>query len=533
MFWLSARTRNDLFLLYSFADTGAPTDALRTAVAARSAHIPDLRVRLREAPADLAYPSWVPGEFTADQFVEHRLPRPDWAAVETTLGELLATGVDATIHPWRLHVFRGVAGAPMRATDDELATVVVLQMSHALADGRRAAAIARGLFSEGAGRAGVGDSDARSEPGVIGGGAMGEAVGAVPGRAGVGDSDARSEPGSTGGGAVRQGTGSGSGRSVTGGDSGSGGTWTVRWTGTPQVFGTAVEAIARLRHSGLGAAVSGAVQLPAGVVLTAVRGYRAYRAQTEMARLTEAGEVPPPGPGFAPSAVNRVGARGITDHCARMIVCGAEELRVPGRTITVVVLTAVSVALAEYLAAQGEPVERLAAQVPMALPDRGKALSHNNYRSLGIELFTDEPDLRVRADLIAAALADRRLRAEHPLLTAQDRVTAVTPAPILRRDVDRYPIDTVPDSIAGHTVVSSVDRGPADLVFGGPVRCTGGFPALGAVMHLTHGVHGLGDTVTVSIHADAAVVPDVDEYADLLRGALRAIPGALMQNEGH
>ncbi len=563
MFWLSSRTRNDLFLLYSFADAGAPTEALRTAVAARSAHIPDLRVRLREAPADLSYPSWVPGAFTADQFVEHRLPRPDWAAVETALGELLATGVDATIHPWRLHVFRGVAGAPMRATDDELATVVVLQMSHALADGRRAAAIARGLFAVGTGSGGVGDldvrsepgatggeamaqaigaapgrvgvsdSDAQSEPGVIGGGAMGEAVGAVPGRAGVGDSDARSEPGVIGGGAVRQGTGSGSGRSARGGDSRSGGTWTVRWTGTAQVFGTVVEAVARLRHSGLGAAVSGAVLLPAGVARTAVRGYRAYRAQTELARLTEAGEVPPPGPGFAPSAVNRVGARGITDHRARMIVCAAEELRVPGRTITVVVLTAVSVALSEYLAAQGEPVERLAAQVPMALTDRGKTLSHNNYRSLGVELFIDEPDLRVRADLIAAALADRRLRAEHPLLTAQDRVTAATPAPILRRDVDRYPIDTVPDSIAGHTVVSSVDRGPADLVFGGPVRCTGGFPALGAVMHLTHGVHGLGDTVTVSIHADAAVVPDVDEYADLLRGALRAIPGALVQNEGH
>ncbi|MEV0029358.1 WS/DGAT domain-containing protein [Nocardia sp. NPDC050793] len=475
MFWLSARTRNDLFLLYSFADAGVPTDALRTTVAARSARIPDLRVRLRETPADLAYPSWVPGEFSADQFVEHR--SPDWAAVQTALGDLLATGVDARIHPWRLHVFRGVAGAPMRASDAELATVVVLQMSHALADGKRAAAIARELFSEG----GVGAGDAGSD------GQSGFRVGRAQAV------DVTSDSG-----------------------------------GAHPALDTVGRMVARLWRSGLAAAVSGAVLLPAGVARTAVRGYGAFRAQAELSRLTEAGEVPPPVPGFAPSAVNKVGPRGIIEHRARMIVCSAEELRVPGRTVTVVVLTAVSVALAEYVAAHGEPVDRLGAQVPMALTEQSNGLVHNNYRSLGIDLFVDEPDLRARADRIAATLADRRLRARHPLLSAQDRVTAVTPAPILRRDVDRYPIDAVPDSIAGHTVVSSVYRGPADLSFGGgPVRCTGGFPALGAVMHLTHGVHGLGDTVTVSIHADAAVVPDVDEYANLLRAALRAVAATL------
>ncbi|MFI2477366.1 wax ester/triacylglycerol synthase domain-containing protein [Nocardia xishanensis] len=456
MFWLSARTRNDLFLLYSFADAGVPTDALRAAVAARSARIPDLRVRLREAPGDLAYPSWVPGEFSVDQFVEHR--SQDWAAVEAALGDLLATAVDARIHPWRLHVFRGVADAPMRGSDEELATVVVLQMSHALADGKRATAIARELFCEHG-----------------------------PGRASWGAS-----------------------------------------AGVPAAFVAGAELITRLRHSAFLSGVLGAVRIPVGMVKTAVRGYGAYRAQTELALLTEAGEVPPPGPGFAPSAVNKIGPHGVLEHRARMIVCSSEELRVPGRTITVVVLTAVSMALAAYLAAHGEPVDRLGAQVPMALTERSNGLARNNYRSLGVDLFADEPDLRARADRIAAALADRRLRARHPLLSAQDRVTAVTPAPILRRDVDRYPIDAVPDAIAGHTVVSSVYRGPADLSFGGgPVRCTGGFPALGAVMHLTHGVHGLGDTVTVSIHADGAVVPDVDEYANLLRTALREVRAAL------
>ncbi|WP_253788636.1 wax ester/triacylglycerol synthase family O-acyltransferase [Nocardia amikacinitolerans] len=551
MFWLSARTRNDLFLLYSFADAGAPTETLRTAVAARSARIPDLRVRLRETPGDLDYPSWVPCEYSADQFVEHPLPRPDWAAVEAALGDLLGTGVDATVHPWKLHVFRGVAGAPMRASDDELATVVVLQMSHALADGRRAAGIARELFSEGdaydgepraagaAGRAAddrvvgrpaarisrefaadraAGHADEPAEDHAAGSSAEDHAVGQAANRTAgelidrAVDKNRAELRQAFGGAAVAPVRRRGS----------SGTTDGVR---RAEVSKIAAEFFATLRDSRIPGAVWGAARIPAGMVRTAVRGYRAYQAQSELAELTEAGKVPPPGPGFAPSAVNKIGAEGVIDHRARMIVCAAEELRVPGWTITVVVLTAVSVALAEYLAAQGESVSRLGAQVPMALST--ESLSHNNYRSLGVELFIDEPDLRLRAGRIAAALAERRLRAQHPLLSAQDRVTAVTPAPILRRDVDRYPIDNVPDSIAGHTVVSSVHRGPADLTFGGgTVRCTGGFPALGAVMHLTHGVHGLGDTVTVSIHADAAVI-DVDSYADLLRTALFEVTATL------
>lgn len=40
-------------------------------------------------------------------------------------------------------------------------------------------------------------------------------------------------------------------------------------------------------------------------------------------------------------------------------------------------------------------------------------------------------------------------------------------------------------------------------------------------MALTHGVHGIGDTVTVSVHADSVVVPDIDRYTGLLAAALK------------
>jgi hypothetical protein len=193
------------------------------------------------------------------------------------------------------------------------------------------------------------------------------------------------------------------------------------------------------------------------------------------------------------------------------------DLHIPGRTITVVALTAISIGLSRYLRSRGEPSTALAAQVSMALPGPAR----NSYRDLGIDLHVDEPDPSRRADRIAATLGAARTRAQHLLLAAQERVTTVLPAPILRRDVTTYPLDQIPTALSGHTVVSSVNRGSADLTFAGaPVRFTAGFPALGSVMHLTHGIHGLGNTVTVSIHADPAALPDIDTYTTLLDTAL-------------
>ncbi|WP_158607815.1 hypothetical protein [Nocardia panacis] len=198
-------------------------------------------------------------------------------------------------------------------------------------------------------------------------------------------------------------------------------------------------------------------------------------------------------------------------------------------TVTVVALTAISGALSHYLERRGQSVRRLGAHVPIALPP--KSLERNSYRSLGIDLCITEPDIGVRAARIAEQVRLRRIRAAHPLLDAQDRVVAVVPAPLRFREIARYRLDTVPESIAGHTVVSSVRRGGADLSFGGgAVVFTAGFPAIGSVMRLTHGVHGLGETVTLSMHADAATIPDLDDYAELLRAAASEVVAALRNN---
>lgn len=443
MYWLSARTRNDLFLLYCFADSGVPTPRLRESIAERVLRIPDLLVRVQNAPANLAYPFWEDCVFAEDQFVEHEIASAKWSAVTAALGDLVDTGLDAAHRPWRLHVFRGVADAPLAQGEQSL--VAVLQISHALADGRRAADIARALFAESESDRAIVQSPKGSAP------------------------------------------------------------------------------FSRLsRWIGISTEVSG---IPLGMGRTMIRGVAAFRAQRALADLTAAGELAPPGPGYPPNLLN--GNGNAPEHSVRMIVRAADETRAPGHTVTVVVLTAVSVALRRYLIDCGENPEALGAQVPMAISDPAGG-QRNSYRDLSVDLAVTEPDLRLRAERIAADLAARRTRALHPLHAAQDRVTAAIPAPILHRDVTGYPIDVLPESVSGHTVVSSVHRGPADLSFGGGrVRFTAGFPALGAVMHLTHGVHGLGDTVTISVHADPKVVRDVDAYAAQLDAALDEVVAAL------
>ncbi|WKG09827.1 WS/DGAT domain-containing protein [Nocardia sp. PE-7] len=464
MYWLSRRTVNDVFLLYSFAETDTATDELRDFVAARAARIPDLRIRLEQIPGDLGYPRWVPAEFTSQQFIHHRPDGLSWQALLAELGELLGTGVVATEYPWRIHVFRAVHGAP-RST--EPVVVVVLQLSHALADGTRAAAIARALFGTV-----VDDAVVHSTPGAPVDNSAYHPVGPAQ-------------------------------------------------TSTPPVdsCGQTCGWIARR----VDPRVIGVLRFPGQLAATVWRGRAAYLAQRELADRTAAGEVPAAAAGFAPSALNP--ASPVADHTVRMLVVDVDDLRIPGKTVTVVALTAISSALVDYLAERGERPERLGTALPMALPAPSKA--RNNYRGLSIDLHIDEFDLCLRANLIADDLATRRKRALDPLLSVQDRVGEVVPAVLAVRDVERADLDDVPAMLDGNTVVSSVYRGQDDLAFaGGPVLFTGGFPALGSVMHLTHGVHGIGETITLSVHSDPQVIPDPDRYLRLLAESLDRVVAA-------
>jgi len=186
-----------------------------------------------------------------------------------------------------------------------------------------------------------------------------------------------------------------------------------------------------------------------------------------------------------------------------------------GPTVTVGVLAAVSTALSGLF---GGSVDSLGAEVPMAKP--GVPQAHNHFSNVVVGLY---PELGhdARVERIATDLANGRRRFEHPATRSSDRAFAAVPAALLRWGISLFDPDARPAQVAGNTVVSSVHRGAADLSFGdASVVLTAGYPALSPLMGLTHGVHGIGDTVAISVHAAESAVPDIDVYLQLLDVAL-------------
>lgn len=387
MLWLSAKVPNDQFLLYVFdgsPDVPAAVEELRRNVG----RCEDLTLRVRDEHP-WRYPVWEDTGVAPEQFVVH----PAVAQWRDCLAALPGLEpLDVTRMAWRAHVFP--AGAKC---------VVVVQISHALGDGTRSAALAAALLGR------------RS---------------AVP---------AVAEP---------------------------------------------------------------------------ERGFLPWRA-FQAARAHRG--VPAPVP---PRPLCSVNARPGATPVLRTLVVDRAALRTP--TVSVAALSAIAEALGGYLGARGEDVSRLGAEVPMAGPPNGDA--RNNFRNVSIDLHP-ELDRAERTVRIAAELDAARRRGGHPAVAASAAAFAAVPAPLLRWGVGRFDPSARSPSVAAHTVVSSVNRGPADLSFGGcPVLLTAGFPALSPMMSLTHGVHGIGDAIAVSVHADPVNV-DVDEYLDRLGRALDQAPG--------
>jgi hypothetical protein len=402
--WMSAKTPNDQFLIYGFAGLPVELPGALAAVLDRARACGELRLRVRER-GRLRFPEWVDGGVDEGQVRVHAVG--DWAECLAAVTGLTADQLDARVSTWRLHVFASVRGVPGVAGPG---TVAVVQVSHALADGMRSAALAAWLFG-------------RAAP-----------VAAVP---------------------------------------------VPPWE---------------------------SATLPA-------RAVRAARAHRQLMRDVVAGHV-------APQAdtrpVSHSNARPDGTRHLRVLVRRRADLA--GGTVTVAVLTAISRALADHLRALGDDPATLGAEVPMSSP--GPRRAHNHFGNVGVGLHPDLPYVQ-RAARIAAELAERRQRAAHPAMLAASRASAAVPAPLVRWGVAAFDPTVRSPTAIGNTVVSSVHRGAADLQFGGaPVVLTTGCPSLSPMMGLTHGVHGIGDAVAISVHAAESAVGDIDAYADRLAGAL-------------
>ncbi len=245
-----------------------------------------------------------------------------------------------------------------------------------------------------------------------------------------------------------------------------------------------------------------------------LRGAEAIRTHRQLVRDTREGLL---APGLGTRPLQQTNARPAGPRLLRTLVRDRSQLR--GPTVTVGVLTALSTAISNSL---GGEYDSLAAEVPMAKPGVREANNHFSSVTVGLYPKLDSTD---RAERIAADLANGRRRLEHPATRSADRAFAAVPAALLRWGVSKFDPDVRPAQVAGNTVVSSVNRGAADLSFGGArVVFTTGYPVLSPLMGLTHGVHGIGGTVAISVHATASAFggegADIDDYVRLLDAAL-------------
>jgi len=426
MYWMSDKIPNDQFLLYAFAGVPRQIDAAIEGALERARAVPDLGLRIADVDCALDYPYWVRRSVDRDQVVVHTEGSTEWSDCLRVVAALADDQLDAREYTWRLHLFEGVEGVPNCGL---AATVAVLQMSHALADGRRSSDLARKIFAPG-------------EP-----------------------------PESSAAG-----------------------------TDTP--------------YSAVHAATLAAVRFPRQIGVLGLRAVEATRTHRRLIDDVAAGVVPAAAEGRPPLSTNTrpEGARAI-----RTLVLRREDF--PGPTVTISALTAISLALSDHLRSVGEDPTTLGAEVTME--KFGKPMARNHFRNVGIGLFSGTASLDERTARIAQALGERQLRNSHPALRASDEAFAAIPAPLLRWGVAQFDPTAVPTTVDGNTVVSSVNRGLADLRFGArPVVFTAGYPALSPVMSVTHGVHGIGDTVAISVHAAASAMDEIDSYLDMLQASI-------------
>ena len=404
-FWLSAKIPSDQFLLYAFDGVAEDIDGVLAELRRRASECPDLRLRIVDDHR-WRYPRWVDATVDRDQFVVHLSAGMDWAGCLDAVAALVGDQLDPQIRAWRLHVFTAVASVPGACGP---ATVAVLQIPHALADGVRASELAAWLF--------------------------------------------------------------GRGRAV--------------------------------------APIAAPASIPGGSLL--LRSVAAARAHRRLTRDLAAGRVPPAPPSRPALLTNAVpvGPRRVRILVRKRSALAGDD---PATTVTVAALLAIGSALASYIAERGEDPGLLGAEVPAGKP--GIRQARNHFRNIGISL---RPELQ-RVDRVAAIeaqFAAARIRAEHPAQLTAGHSFAAVPAALLRWGVAQFDATARGPVVTGNTVVSSVNRGAADLHFGtAAVLLTAGFPALSPMMAVTHGVHGIGDTVAVSVHTAGDVI-DLDDYLAL------------------
>ena len=221
-----------------------------------------------------------------------------------------------------------------------------------------------------------------------------------------------------------------------------------------------------------------------------------------------------------------------TFDAASFLLDDVRAIRAAAGDVTVndVALTLVAGALRDYLREVGEePAESLGAKVPMSIRSLGQLESANQLTVLQVDLRTDIADPLARLRAIhdsAAAERDRKQRSE---VLRSESLVDVTPGFVVRPIswiAARLPTpsETVPYFNVGTT---NVARGGEDLwLRDAHAVSTYGAAALSERQGLTHAVHSLGNTLTISVLTDPDMMADPDHYVALLRAQFDSLAAA-------
>lgn len=222
-----------------------------------------------------------------------------------------------------------------------------------------------------------------------------------------------------------------------------------------------------------------------------------------------------PGVGSRPPLATNAGPDGA--RSIRTLVRQRAQLR--GPSVTVAVLAAVSTALSRLLAAGSDA---LGAEVAMAKP--GVPQANNHFGNIVVGIY---PRLELDARL------DRRRPGQRAAAIRTSRHTRG--GPCIRRGarsattLGRFTIRLRGPARAGvgqHRGVQCQPRARRSAVRGRAGGADGRLSRAVAVdgsdtsMGLTHGVHGIGETIAISVHTAESVIADMDTYLELLDAAL-------------
>ena len=197
---------------------------------------------------------------------------------------------------------------------------------------------------------------------------------------------------------------------------------------------------------------------------------------------------------------------------------------VPGSTVNDVLLAVVGRALAQYLAEKGEGRQAsLFAMVPRSMRKQEEWESANQLVSLSVDMHTKVKDPLERLALIAESARSEKYRTSHIEVRRMSTMAETIPAPLARlMAYSRRHVDYSQDGPRyQHTMVSNIPLSVEGLTLNGA-------PGIGVLANqapvdgdgLRHFmVAASGGGLTLNVIADAAAMPDLGHYLQLLRAS--------------